>query len=161
MREIVESIEGEYRKYKFLGEFAIEQLNEPELSQSIAGGNNTTINLVWHLAGNLKSRFTDFLTTDGEKSWRDKESEFQARHVSRADLLEKWNDGWATLFHALRELTDDQLTTAFISIRGERLRVDQALLRSLAHAGYHVGQIVYLAKAIRGLSWKPSKPKAK
>src|SRR5262245_36916012 len=156
MRNIVMSIEADYRKYKKLAELTMRQLSEAELA-SAADGSNTIAMLVWHLSGNLKSRFTDFLTTDGEKPWRNKDSEFQARKPTHVELLEKWNDGWSTLFKALDEVTDEHLTTAFITIRGERLRVDQALLRSLTHASYHVGQIIYLTKALRGPSWKPLK----
>jgi uncharacterized damage-inducible protein DinB len=154
MREIIASIVAEYHKYKLLGEASIAQLSETELSQQIAAGSNTVTSLVWHLCGNLKSRFTDFLTTDGEKPWRDKHSEFLGRSVTRSELQAKWDEGWSTLFQALEALTDRHLTESFITIRGQRLRVDQAMLRSLTHAGYHVGQIVFLTKAIRGSEWK-------
>jgi uncharacterized damage-inducible protein DinB len=154
VREVITSMEGEYRKYKTLAELAMGQLREAELAQSPASGGNSVVNLVWHLAGNLKSRFTDFLETDGEKPWRDKDDEFRQRLVSRGELMEKWDDGWSTLFRTLETLTDGQLTTVFVTIRGEKLRLDQALLRSLTHAGYHSGQIVFLAKEIRGSSWK-------
>src|SRR5437867_291472 len=156
MRNIVKSIEADYRKYKGLAEFAIGQLSEAEYDSAV-DGSNTIAMLVWHLSGNLKSRFTDFLTTDGEKRWRDKNAEFQRRKPTEAELIEKWNDGWATLFRALQEVTDEHLTMAYITIRGDRLRVDEALLRSLTHASYHVGQIIYLTKGLRGRAWKPSK----
>ena len=109
--------------------------------------------IVWHLAGNLRSRFTNFLTSDGEKPWRDRDSEFQARpDVARDELLEQWNVGWATLFAALEPLTDDDLSR-IVTIRGEKFRVHEALHRLLAHTSYHVGQIVYLAKTFRASEW--------
>lgn len=154
MRDIVMSFVGEYRKYKLLGEAAIAQLSEAELSQSVSPGSNPVTNLVWHISGNLKSRFDNFLTTDGEKPWRDKKSEFATHQATRSELLAKWEEGWSTLFHSLEELTDHHLTNSLVTIRQETLRVDQALFRSLTHAAYHVGQIVCLAKAIRGSTWK-------
>src|SRR5262249_20201290 len=101
-------------------------------------------------AGNLKSRFTDFLTTDGEKSWRDRESEFQPRQdTTRKDLMKSWEDGWNILFAALQPLNDDDLMRT-VTIRGQKALVHETLHRLLAHTSYHVGQIVYLAKAYRG-----------
>src|SRR4051812_47646712 len=102
MRQILSSIEGEWRRYKVLGEGAIKQLHDDEFVKSGPGGGNSIAVIVWHLAGNLKSRFTDFLTSDGEKPWRDRDAEFEAHpNVTRAELLEKWNDGWAVLFTAI------------------------------------------------------------
>jgi hypothetical protein len=105
------------------------------------------------VSGNLKSRFTGFLTSDGEKPWRNREEEFSPRAVSRAELMEKWTDGWQVLLSALAELTDDDLTKTVL-IRGQPLLVHEALHRSMAHASYHVGQIVYLAHAICGANWR-------
>ena len=109
--------------------------------------------IVWHLSGNLASRFTDFLTSDGEKPWRHREEEFAARTVTRDGLMEKWRQGWGVLFEALAGLTDDDLQGQ-VAIRGQSLAVHDALHRSLAHASYHVGQIVYLAKLKRGADWR-------
>src|SRR5690348_16754249 len=108
--------------------------------------------ICWHVAGNLKSRFTEFLTSDGEKSWRNREEEFQGRAVSRAELLAKWEDGWKALFAALDGLSDDALSRE-VKIRGQGLTVLEALHRSLAHTSYHVGQIVFLAKELAGQNW--------
>lgn len=108
--------------------------------------------LCWHISGNLKSRFTDFLTTDGEKPWRDREEEFSARTVGRPELLAKWNDGWQTLLDTLAGLTDDDLKKT-ITIRQQPMLVHEALHRSLAHTVYHVGQIVFIAKEFRGGAW--------
>jgi hypothetical protein len=109
--------------------------------------------MCWHLSGNLKSRFTDFLAADGEKPWRNREEEFSARTVTRAELLEKWNDGWDVLLATLRELSDEDLNRT-ITIRGQPLAVHEALNRSLAHASYHVGQMVYVAHVVCGADWR-------
>lgn len=152
MREMVTSIEREYRRYKGLAEGALEQLTEPELVHMPSEEGNSIAILVWHVSGNLKSRFTDFLTSDGEKPWRDRDSEFASRLITRADLRAKWDEGWTVLFAALAELSDETLS-AQVSIRNEKLTVYESLNRSLAHTSYHVGQIVFLAKLLRGANW--------
>ena len=148
---LIASIEAEYRRYKALAEGAFDQLTDPQLVTA-AGASNSIATIVWHVAGNLKSRFTDFLTSDGEKSWRDRDSEFLARDVTRAGLQTKWDDGWRVLFAALSDLTDADLERT-VTIRGQPHTVAAALHRSVAHASYHVGQIVYVAKALRGADW--------
>ena len=125
----------------------------PEELHACAEGGNSVAIIVWHVAGNLESKFTDLLTTDGEKPWRDRDSEFEAREASAAEVTEKWERGWRVLFGALADLTDDDLA-APITIRGVPFRVDEALLRSLAHLAYHVGQIVLLARSFRGEDWE-------
>ena len=150
---LIKSIEGEYRRYKALADSALEQVPDDKLSDSAPLNGNSLAIICWHVAGNLQSRFTDFLTSDGEKPWRQREEEFPRRTVSRAELNEKWNAGWDVLFATLAELTDDDLTGS-VAIRGQPLAVHEALHRSLAHASYHVGQIVYLAHAISGDRWK-------
>ena len=153
MRNIVSSLEGEWRRYKALAEGAFRQLRDDELGKSGPGEGNSVATLVWHIAGNLNSRFTDFLSSDGEKSWRDRESEFQPHEgVSRTELLERWNSGWRTLFAALGSFSDEDLSR-MVTIRGEKFQAHEALHRLLAHTSYHVGQIVYLAKAFRGAEW--------
>jgi len=149
---LVASIEAEYRRYKTLGERAIDQLTDPQVADA-TGTSNSIATIIWHLAGNLKSRFTDFLTSDGEKPWRDRDSEFLTRHVTRAELRAKWDDGWGVLFAALADLTDADLERT-VTIRGQPHTVAEALHRSVAHASYHVGQIVYVAKALRGADWQ-------
>src|SRR5215470_16714364 len=98
MRKLIASIEGEFRRYKKLGDETMAQLQDNELTESGPGHGNSIAVLVWHLSGNLQSRFTDFLTSDGEKPWRNRESEFETRQVSRSDLLAKWEKGWKILF---------------------------------------------------------------
>src|SRR6516164_7604286 len=131
MRDIVSSIEGEWRRYKALGEGALRQLRDDELGKNAPGDGNSVAIIVWHIAGNLKSRFTDFLDSDGEKPWRNRESEFDDRsNVTRAELLDKWNSGWTALFAALEPLSDEHLSR-IVSIRGVKSRVHEALHRAL------------------------------
>ena len=153
MRQIVGSIEAEYRRYKLIAEGAIEQLADGQLSQVSSSEGNSIATLVWHISGNLESRFTDFLQSDGEKPWRDRDAEFIPRAVSRAELREKWDKGWTVLIGSLAGLDDRQLHE-MVKIRGVALSVLEALHRSLAHASYHVGQIVFLAKELRGGAWR-------
>jgi hypothetical protein len=149
---ILSSITSEYKRYKALGDSALAQLDEREFAIPGPNDGNSAAVLVWHVGGNLRSRFQDFLTTDGEKAWRKRDEEFERRSVTRSELFAKWNSGWDELFRALDELTDDQLQNT-ITIRGQSFEVHDALHRSLAHVSYHVGQLVYLAKSIRGDSW--------
>jgi hypothetical protein len=148
---IIDSIRAEYLRYKALAESAMAQLDEAELCAPTGGNSIATI--CWHIAGNLRSRFTDFLATDGEKPWRQRESEFEPRRVTRAELLATWNEGWDVLLGALDHLRDDHLHET-VTIRRHPLTVHEALHRSLAHLSYHVGQIVYAAKAFKGADWR-------
>ena len=151
-RDLIDSLTAEYRRYKQLGEGAFAQLMDEELSRAAADDNSVAA-IVWHISGNLKSRFTDFQTTDGEKPWRNRDEEFAERTVTRQALVEKWEDGWQSLFAALDALADDNLNDV-VTIRQQPLTIHQALHRSLAHTSYHVGQIVYVAKAFRGTAWR-------
>jgi hypothetical protein len=151
-RTLISSIEAEYRRYEALGGGALSQLHDGDLEGAGAAWNNTVAQLVWHVSGNLESRFTDFLTSDGEKPWRNRDSEFEPRQVGVAELRQKWEKGWSVLFDTLASLSDRDLARS-VSIRGVPLAVHEALHRSLAHASYHVGQIVYLVKALRGNDW--------
>lgn len=153
MTTIIESILAEYLRYKALAEAAIEQSSEEGLSASGPDGGNSIAVICWHLSGNLRSRFTDFLSSDGEKPWREREEEFRARTVTRPELLGKWNEGWDVLLGTLGALSDEHLHVT-VTIRSQPLLVHEALHRSLAHLAYHVGQIVYIAKAGRGADWK-------
>jgi hypothetical protein len=151
MTDILKSIESEYRRYKRLAEGAIAQLDETDFGKSEGPGNSIAV-LVWHISGNLKSRFTEFLGSDGEKPWRARDEEFVARSVTRAQLLAKWEEGWSVLFAALGDLNGDDLERT-VTIRRHPLAVHEALHRSLSHAAYHVGQIVYVAKSLRQDQW--------
>ena len=151
-RRMLESIEGEYLRYKKLGEDAMAQLDPGQLTAPGPGGTNSIAIIVWHVAGNFQSRFTDFLTTDGEKPWRKREEEFADRHVTVGALLAKWEAGWKVLQGALSALSDADLERE-VTIRQQPLLVREALLRSLAHASYHVGQMVLTARAAKGAGW--------
>ena len=153
MNTLIKSIESEFRRYKSLAEGALAQVAEAQLAMPGPGNGNSLATICWHVAGNLQSRFSDFLTSDGEKPWRHREEEFAARTVSREELLGKWTAGWKVLFTALDTLSDAQLTES-VTIRGQRLAVHAALHRSLAHVSYHVGQIVYLAHSLCGPAWQ-------
>jgi Protein of unknown function (DUF1572) len=154
MSSVISSITGEFRRYKALGDAALAQLQDDELViGDPAHGTNSAAILVWHIGGNLRSRFTDFLTSDGEKPWRKRDEEFTARTVTREELLAKWTGGWDALFGALEPLTDDHLQQTVV-IRGQSFTVNEALIRALAHICYHVGQLVFLAKMFRRETWK-------
>jgi len=153
MSAVITSIVGEFRRYKALGDAALAQLDDTELALTDAKGGNSAAILVWHIGGNLRSRFTDFLTSDGEKPWRHRDEEFTARTVTRGELLDKWNGGWDALLGALTALTDEHLQQT-VTIRGQSFAVHDALHRALAHICYHVGQLVFLAKSFRGDAWK-------
>src|SRR6476661_5826846 len=153
MMTIVESIRAEYVRYKTMAEAAIRQLDDAQLAAHTSQNSNSVATICWHLGGNLRSRFTDFLTSDGEKPWRRREEEFQARSVTMPELLAHWESGWSALFATLAALGDADLSRT-VTIRGQSFRVDEALHRSLAHASYHVGQVVYAARALRGTTWR-------
>jgi hypothetical protein len=152
MRTVLAAIESEFLRYKALAEGAMRQVDDAGLHRAATGADNSIAVIVRHLSGNFVSRFTDFLTADGEKPWRDRDREFEEPGGSRADLIAMWDEGWRALTSALADLTDADLERRIL-IRGQPWRVDEALLRSLAHASYHVGQIVFAAKAMAGDAW--------
>jgi uncharacterized damage-inducible protein DinB len=150
---VVTAIEAEYRRYKALADSAIEQLRDEEITRPGPAGSNSIDVLVRHLAGNFASRFTDFRTADGEKSWRHRDDEFEPAALTRQELLDRWESAWRIVFAEVGQLSDAALVE-IVTVRGQPMRIDEALLRSLAHTSYHVGQIVYLAKAMREGDWR-------
>jgi len=152
-RSMISGIENEFRRYKEMGEGTVAQLSPEQLVVRASPESNSIATIMWHVAGNLVSRFTDFLDSDGEKPWRDRESEFEERNVGRKELLDRWDEGWATLFAALEPLTDDDLSRK-VSVRGVDLTVGEALLRALPHVSSHVGQIAFFGKVLRGPDWE-------
>src|ERR1051325_298851 len=134
-----------FHYYKKLGENAIAQCPDAGLAALLDPGSNSIAIVVKHLAGNMRSRFTDFLTTDGEKPDRNRDSEFEAPPKNRAEILDLWDGGWKCVFSALQTLNDADMTKT-VKIRGEDHSVMQAIHRQIAHYTYHVGQIVLLAK---------------
>ena len=153
MNTLIKSIEAEYQRYKALADAALDQVPESLLSAPGPSNGNSLAVICWHLSGNLQSRFTEFLTSDGEKPWRNREEEFEERRVTRDELKAKWSAGWDALFGGLATLTNEDLLKTVL-IRGQPLAVHEALHRSLAHASYHVGQIVYLSHALCGDGWR-------
>jgi uncharacterized protein DUF1572 len=152
----------QFRKYKKLAEGALAQLADADFFRTIDPESNSVALIVKHLAGNLRSRWTDFLTADGEKSDRRRDEEFEARPTdSRESLMSAWEAGWAALFEALAPLEADDLLRE-VRIRREPHTVMQAVDRQLTHYAYHVGQIVLLARHFAGPRWKSlSIPKGK
>lgn len=149
------------RYYKKLAERAMEQVSDEQLSALIDNEANSIALVVKHMAGNMRSRWTDFLTSDGEKPDRNRDSEFVEPPASRAALMQIWEDGWNYVFSALEPLTDADLTRT-VTIRGEKHSVMQAINRQLAHYPHHIGQIVLLAKHFAGDRWQTlSVPKNK
>ncbi len=149
---VISSAAAVFQKNKGWADRAIAQVPDDKMHLPLDANSNSFAVIMKHLAGNLLSRWTDFLTTDGEKPWRDRESEFEARSASPSEIQAKWERGWDVLIVTLSELQDTDLSRT-VTIRGVELRVDEALLRSLAHTSYHVGQIVFAAKRFLGESW--------
>ena len=142
-----------FRYYKQLADRALEQVTDEQLYATLDEEANSIAVIVKHMAGNMRSRWTDFLTSDGEKPDRDRDSEFVNPPATRKALLDAWEGGWAILFQALEPLTDADLGRT-ITIRGETHSVMQAINRQLAHYTHHVGQIVLLAKHFAHDHWK-------
>ena len=138
--------------YKDLAEKAIAQVKEEDLHRAIGEDGNSIAVVMRHIAGNARSRFTDFLASDGEKPWRDREGEFTEGEATREQLLAEWHGGWACLFGAMDPLSEVD-TERIIHIRNEGHTVMEALHRQLAHYAYHVGQIVLLSRAFVGPAW--------
>ena len=142
-----------FHYYKKLADRAMEQLSDEQLFVALDSESNSIAVIVKHLAGNMRSRWRDFLTTDGEKADRHRDQEFEMpAPVSRPELLKMWEDGWQVLFSALAPLKGEDLPRK-VFIRGEPHSVMQAINRQLAHYPHHVGQIVFLAKHLKGKDW--------
>lgn len=142
-----------FKYYKDLGDKTFQQLTDEEVLWRYNEASNSISTIVKHLSGNMKSRWTNFLTEDGEKSGRNRDSEFENDLQSKEEMLKIWEEGWQILFKALDQITPDNIHQ-MIFIRGEKLSVIDALLRQLAHYPYHVGQIIFVAKMIKNEEWK-------
>lgn len=149
----LDEVRRQFRGYKRLGEGAINQLKDEELFTTLDPESNSVALLVKHIAGNQRSRFTDFLTTDGEKPDRNRDQEFVNTASSRAEVMRGWEDGWARVFATIEALKPEDLTRT-VTIRNEPNTVLQAINRQLAHYAMHIGQIVFLAKHLRYTEWK-------
>ena len=151
---VLEDIALTFRKQKELAERAMAQIDDEQFFRTIDAESNSIAVIAKHVGGNLRSRWTDFLTTDGEKPDRDRDSEFIAPDsVGRTEVMKVWNDGWAVLFSTLASLQSDDLT-ATVRIRSEEMTAVAAIHRAVAHVAAHVGQIVLLAKHYRSSDWK-------
>jgi Protein of unknown function (DUF1572) len=139
--------------YKELGDKTFAQLTDADFHYQPNEASNSIAIIIQHTAGNMLSRWTDFLTSDGEKEWRNRDTEFEEQHLSKQQLIEFWEKGWQCLLDALNALTEDDLLKT-IYIRSEGLLVVDAINRQLAHYPYHVGQIIYVAKIITNNNWQ-------
>jgi len=150
----LEEAQRQFRGYKKLAEKAMAQVQDEELFMAPDTESNSIAVIVKHLAGNMRSRFTDFLTTDGEKPDRHRDREFEMETgASRGDVMRGWEEGWACVLGTLQALQAEDLTR-MVTIRGEPHTVLQAINRQLAHYAYHIGQIVFLAKNFRSQDWQ-------
>jgi hypothetical protein len=148
----LESVTKQFLYYRTLGEKAMAQLEPEQLFVSVNEDTNSIAVIVKHLVGNMLSRWTAFLTTDGEKDWCNRDGEFEETITSKEDLLALWEKGWNCFFYALNSLNSDQLET-IIYIRNEGHTVIEAINRQLAHYPYHIGQIVFYAKMLKQEEW--------
>jgi hypothetical protein len=142
-----------FHYYKLLGERAMAQVSDDQLVPALEGEANSIAIVVKHMAGNMRSRWTDFLTSDGEKADRNRDSEFEEPPATREALMAMWESGWSLVFSALEPLTDADLGRT-VTIRGEAHSVMQAINRQIAHYSYHIGQIVLLTKHFAGDGWQ-------
>ncbi|WP_417875700.1 DinB family protein [Winogradskyella sediminis] len=143
----------QFKYYKSLGDKTIEQLSFEDLQNEFAADSNSIAIIVKHLVGNMLSRWTNFLTEDGEKEWRQRDDEFVDSFSSKAELLKAWNKGWVCLFEAITSLKPSDLEKT-IYIRHQGHSVTEAINRQMMHYAYHVGQIVFIGKLIKGEHWE-------
>lgn len=142
----------QFEFYKLLGEKAMAQIDDEKLFYTLSPESNSISIIVQHLWGNMLSRWTDFLTSDGEKSWRERDAEFEPLLKARQDLMIKWNEGWSCLLDTLHSLKLEDLSS-IILIRNMEHSVVEAIQRQLTHYAYHVGQIVFISKALSNENW--------
>ena len=152
INDYLESVFKQFEYYKMLGEKTFGQVADTDLFYQYNEDSNSIATIAKHIAGNMLSRWTDFLTTDGEKEWRDREAEFDNNLNSRAELLSIWNEGWACLFSALNSINEDNFEQ-IIYIRNQGHSIVEAINRQLAHYPYHIGQIVFIGKMLAGKDW--------
>jgi hypothetical protein len=142
-----------FKYYKELGDKTFEQIDEAAVFYQPTTESNSIAIIVQHMYGNMLSRWTNFLTEDGEKEWRKRDAEFKPMQCTKQDILAFWNDGWKCMFDTLESLQPADLTKT-VTIRTEPLTVYDAILRQLAHYPYHVGQIVYIGRMAKNEGWK-------
>jgi Protein of unknown function (DUF1572) len=152
LNDYLSSARKQFEYYKQLGEKTFDQLTDEQLFWQYNAESNSIAIIVKHLRGNMLSRWTDFLTTDGEKEWRQREAEFENDLQTRAELLALWNEGWDCLFQALDSVNEENINT-IIYIRNQGHSIVEAINRQLAHYPYHVGQIVFIGKMVKDAEW--------
>ena len=148
----LESVKKQILYYKTIAEKAMDQLEEEQLFLALNENTNAISTIIQHISGNMLSRWTNFLTTDGEKEWRNRDAEFQVVIKTKEDLLSQWNKGWDCYFNAVNGLSLEQLST-IIYIRNEGQTAMDSINRQLAHYSYHIGQIVFYAKMLKQTEW--------
>jgi hypothetical protein len=150
---LVKDFADEFARYRATGEKAMAQVSDDALNRVVCADGNSIAVIVRHIGGNLVSRFTDFLTTDGEKPWRNRDGEFADGTYTRAAIDEAWKTGFDLVASELAKLTDDDLERV-VTIRSQELTVHAALCRSVAHVAMHVGQIILLARILASGEWQ-------
>ncbi|WED56056.1 DUF1572 domain-containing protein [Exiguobacterium profundum] len=150
--QYLDTVRAAFKSQKQLAERALVQVSEEDLHKTLAPDTLSLALIIQHMANNMKSRWTDFLTTDGEKPDRDRDAEFEDQQLSRAELMKVWDERWQLLDNVLAGLIPDDLGKN-VMIRGEAHSVIDAIERQVSHYGYHVGQIVYLSKLFAGSDW--------
>jgi len=151
--DFLESVTKQFEYYKMLGQKTIERLTDAQLSWQYNAESNSIATIVKHLHGNMLSRWTDFLTTDGEKQWRQRDAEFDNDIPTKQAVLERWEQGWNCLFNALGSITNADLDKT-VYIRNQGHSIMEAINRQLAHYPYHIGQIVFIGKMILDDKWE-------
>jgi uncharacterized damage-inducible protein DinB len=152
-RVFLDSALKRLKEYKLLGEKTFDQLSDEQLNVQPNKESNSIAIIVQHMHGNMLSRWTNFLTEDGEKPWRKRDEEFELNKFTKEQIIKLWSEGWEALLQTLSSLSDDDLAKT-VSIRSEELNVIDAINRQIAHYSYHVGQIVFLVKWLKAEEWK-------
>ena len=160
-KEFLQSVGKRFEEYKNMGDKTFEQLNEEAFHYQPNPESNSIAIIIQHMHGNMLSRWTNFLSEDGEKTWRRRDDEFEIHSLTKNQLIEKWQEGWSVFLTAIRALTPEDLSKT-VHIRNQPLTVIDAINRQMAHYSYHVGQIVYLGRWAKGPEWQTlSIPKKK
>jgi hypothetical protein len=154
VQHLLASLISQFRYYKMLGERTLKQLDQEQLLKVHHPESNSVAIIVNHLHGNMKSRWTDLLTSDGEKPWRNRDMEFEESIKNSQQLWSKWYEGWSVLLSTLEGLNPEDINSTVL-IRNQEHRVYEAINRQLAHYAYHIGQIVFLGKMMKGTAWQP------
>ena len=150
---LTKSFLDEYARYRATAEKAMAQISDEALNRVVSADGNSIATLVRHISGNMISRFTDFMASDGEKSWRERDAEFDAGPFSRAEVDDAWKRGWEVLEREVGRLRAEDFTRT-VTIRGQAMTVLEALLRNVTHIAMHIGQIILLARVSAGDEWK-------